>query len=155
MSINLFRFHWKVYLSILVLVCMAASQVHKALLEANDFDYDISDTSIQKRPPFKMDPPYRNPYKPIKKRKQVKKKLQPGEKDPADSLCVRVLKKKKAELEKENPPKKVVISGNRWHGPVHYGEYKWQTKKHTQRSTKIKDITPVERKLHKCYKWVT
>lgn len=142
-----------IYLIILVFAGLVTSHARNAALDLNDFDYDISDTYIQQRPPYKMDPPYRNPYIPVRKESHGKKKPHHAA-NTVDSMCVRNLKKKKAEEERENPPKKVVISGNRWHGPVLYGEYKWKSKKQEGHSTKIRAILAVERKLHKCYKWV-
>ena len=128
----------------------------KAQLEADDFDDGDDDASgenfVLKLPPYKMEPTYRNPYKPVGGHKLRKK--QENFVSTTESLCVRNLNKKKAEEELKNPTKKLIPSGNRWHGPVQYGEYMWRSKKSAVRHNKIRDITPVERKLHKCYKWV-
>lgn len=121
--------------------------------DATELDDDASaENAILELPPYKMDPIYRNPYKFIGGHKLRKK--QQTFVSTTESLCVRNLKKKKAEEELENPTKKVVPSGNRWHGPVQYGEYMWRSKKSSARRTRVRDITPVERKQHKCYKWV-
>lgn len=144
-----------VFFILLKLISLIVGQGNSAELELNDFDDDddVSDTFLLQRPPYKMDPPYENPYKPVSKHKRKKVKPQHFP-STTESLCVRNLKKKKAEEELENPTKKVVPSGNRWHGPVQYGEFSWKNKQHKGRRTSIRAISPVERKMHKCYKWV-
>ncbi|XP_023300706.2 uncharacterized protein LOC111682938 [Lucilia cuprina] len=144
---------WTKHLNLLVLICLVTNHVQIVQLETDDVDYDISDTYILQRPPYKLEPTYRNPYKPVSKHTQRKKKPQHFA-STTESLCVRNLKKKKAEEERENPPKKIVISGNRWHGPVQYGEYMWKTKRQEKRTNRLRPISQIERKLHKCYKWV-
>lgn len=70
-----------------------------------------------------------------------------------DSSCVKNSRKKQAE--EEGDAKEYKPTGNRWHGAVYYGRELFPAKKqYKPRSTKYKDVTPVERRRNKCFKWI-
>uniref|UniRef100_A0A1I8NWR4 EGF-like domain-containing protein n=1 Tax=Stomoxys calcitrans TaxID=35570 RepID=A0A1I8NWR4_STOCA len=114
----------------------------------SDYIDDISQDEIRFKPAPERQHP--NFHRPVAKRK-------PKGKQPVttEGLCVRNYYKKKAAEERENPTKEYKPTGNRWHGPIRYGRDQFRNKKTSSRNPKHRDITPVERKLHKCYKWIS
>ncbi|XP_075150449.1 uncharacterized protein LOC142224551 [Haematobia irritans] len=135
-------------LQIIFLILYTKSVVNERLY--SDYIDDISQDEIRIRP----SPEWRHPnfHKPVPKEKS-KRKNKPTHFSP-EGLCVRNYYKKKAAEELKNPQKEYKPYGNRWHGPIKYGGEQFKPKQQSIRNTKHRDITAVERKLHKCYKWV-
>ncbi|XP_073821262.1 uncharacterized protein [Musca autumnalis] len=129
-------------------ICLAAVAFGDRLY--SDYIDDIDQDEISIKP---SDDEWKHPnfHPPMKKKPTKKPKTFAV---TTEGMCVRNYHKRKAAEERENPQKEYKPSGNRWHGSVIYGSERFKHKQHSGRSPKVRDISPVERNLHKCYKWI-